>query len=189
MADPARRDASSPHPRDPRMNDSDSDRCSSSPAAPISVSGVPSTDPACAIDPAILAAIPHRPPMLLVERIVERSEDRILCEKTFRPDEFFVQGHYPGQPIVPGVILCESAMQTGAVLLSDKADASAGVPVATRINEVKFKRMVRPGDTIRVEARLTERLADAFFMTAKITVDGQLAARLDFACAIAKAGG
>jgi 3-hydroxyacyl-[acyl-carrier-protein] dehydratase len=173
------------------MNDSDSQRGSMTHANPgpaVPPDAVASTTDA-AIDPAILAAIPHRPPMLLVERILERSDDRIVCEKTFTSDEFFVQGHYPGQPIVPGVILCESAMQSGAVLLSDKADASAGVPVATRINEVKFKRMVRPGDTIRIEARLTERLADAFFMTAKITVDGQLAARLDFACAIAKANG
>jgi 3-hydroxyacyl-[acyl-carrier-protein] dehydratase len=173
------------------MNDSDSQRGSMTHANPgpaVPPDAVASTTGA-AIDPAILAAIPHRPPMLLVERILERSDDRIVCEKTFTSDEFFVQGHYPGQPIVPGVILCESAMQSGAVLLSDKADASAGVPVATRINEVKFKRMVRPGDTIRIEARLTERLADAFFMTAKITVDGQLAARLDFACAIAKANG
>jgi 3-hydroxyacyl-[acyl-carrier-protein] dehydratase len=170
------------------MNDSQIDRGSmtSTATSPAERSDTASSAPSIVIDPAILAAIPHRPPMLLVERIVERSEDRIVCEKTFRPDEFFVQGHYPGQPIVPGVILCESAMQSGAVLLSDKADASAGVPVATRINEVKFKRMVRPGDTIRIEARLTERLADAFFMTAKITVEGQLAARLDFACAIAK---
>lgn len=176
------------------MSDSDTDRPATDPptSAP---TGLPTSTPTGAptglpsIDPAILAAIPHRPPMLLVERIVERTDERIVCDKTFRADEFFVQGHYPGQPIVPGVILCESAMQAGAVLLSDKADAGTGVPVATRINDVKFKRMVRPGDTIRIEARLTERLADAFFMTAKITVDGQLAARLDFACAIAKAGG
>ena len=136
----------------------------------------------------IHAAIPHRAPMLLVDEIVEREADRIVCRKTFRANEFFFLGHYPGQPIVPGVILCESAMQTGAILLSHHIkDAGGGVPVATRMNEVKFKRMVRPGDTIQMEVTLTERLADAFFLTGKVTCEGKLAVRLQFACTLAPA--
>ena len=100
---------------------------------------------------AIHAAIPHRAPMLLVDEIIEQSEDRIVCQKTFRSDEYFVQGHYPEFPVVPGVILCESAMQTGAILLSKLVDADAGgVPVATRMNNVKFRRMIRPGDSIQI---------------------------------------
>jgi 3-hydroxyacyl-[acyl-carrier-protein] dehydratase len=133
----------------------------------------------------ILQAIPHRKPMLLLDEIVDRGADYIICRKTFHEDEFFFQGHFPGRPVAPGVILCESAMQAGAVLLSALAPQQTGLPVATRLNDVKFKRMVRPGETIQLEVRLHERLADAFFLGAKITCGGKLAARLEFACAMA----
>ena len=134
---------------------------------------------------AIQAAIPHRPPMLLVDEIVQQSEDRIVCRKTFQADEFFFQGHYPGNPIVPGVILCESAMQAGGILLSKMMQDGKGVPVATRLNDVKLKKMIEPGDTIQMDVTLTERLANAFFLTAKVTVEGKVAVRFDFACAAA----
>ena len=134
---------------------------------------------------AIRAAIPHRPPMLLVDEIAEQTDSTILCRKTFRDDEFFFQGHYPDQPIVPGVILCEASMQAGAILLSQFVQEGSGVPVATRLNDVKFKRMIRPGNTVDLEVTLNERLADAFFLTAKVRCEGKLAARLDFACTVA----
>lgn len=134
----------------------------------------------------IEAAIPHRGPMLLIDEIVERSEGHIVCRKTFRDDEFFFQGHYPEFPIVPGVILCEAAMQSGAVLLSQFASEGQGVPVATRLNDVKLKRMVRPGETIEISVELTERLADAFFLKAKASCEGKLAVRFEFACTMAK---
>jgi 3-hydroxyacyl-[acyl-carrier-protein] dehydratase len=134
----------------------------------------------------IEAAIPHREPFLLLDEIVQRSDDTITCRKTFQADEWFFRGHYPDFPIVPGVLLCEACMQAGAVLLSKIVDASSGVPVATRANDVKFKKMIRPGDTVEIEAKLKERLADAFFLTGKVTCNGQLACRLDFAVTIAK---
>jgi len=134
---------------------------------------------------AIRAAIPHRPPMLLVDEIVEQTETTILCRKTFRAEEFFFQGHYPHEPIVPGVILCEASMQAGAILLSQFVQAGTGVPVATRLNDVKFKRIIQPGDTVELDVTLNERLADAFFLTAKVKCEGKLAARLDFACTVA----
>ena len=133
----------------------------------------------------IHSAIPHRPPMLLVDEIVDQTDDRIVCRKTFRADEFFFQGHYPGYPLVPGVILCEAAMQGGAILLSAFVQEGQGIPVATRLQDVKFKRMIRPGDTIDIEVTLKERLSGAFFMTAKVNCQGQLAVRLDFACTLA----
>jgi len=135
----------------------------------------------------IQAAIPHRPPMLLVDEIVERGENTIVCRKTFHEDEFFFQGHYPNHPLVPGVILCECAMQAGAILLAKFIREGQGVPVATRLNEVKFKRMVRPGDTILMEVKLNEQLANAFYLQAKVTCDGKLAVRFDFACTMASA--
>ena len=139
-----------------------------------------------AIDASIENAIPHRPPMLLVDRILEHEEQRIVCEKTFSADEFFFQGHYPDTPIVPGVILCESAMQAGAILLSRHLAGEAGVPVATRLNDVKFKQVVRPGDTVVMEVGLRERLADAFFLSAKVRSREKVATRFDFACTLAK---
>src|SRR5688500_10941892 len=125
----------------------------------------------------ILDAIPHRPPMLLVHEVLEGDEEHIVCRQTFRPDERLSQGHYPKYPLVPGVILCESAMQAGAVLLS-KHVRSDGVPVAGRLNEVKFKRMVRPGDTVLLDVSLDDRMGDAFFLSAKVLYEGKLAVTL-----------
>ena len=142
----------------------------------------------------ILDAIPHRDPFLLVDEIVQRSDSRIVGIKRFSGEEYFFAGHYPGHPLVPGVLLCEAAMQCGAILLSPlltnlRSVPGEGqgvrVPVATRINDVRFKRMVHPGETIRMEVDLTERLADAFFLKAKVTVDGKVAVRFEFACTAA----
>jgi 3-hydroxyacyl-[acyl-carrier-protein] dehydratase len=134
----------------------------------------------------IYEAIPHREPFLLVDEVVERDDRRIVCTKTFTGEEEFFAGHYPGRPLVPGVLLCEAAMQAGAVLLSGQlARAEGRVPVATRMNDVRFKRIVLPGETVRLEVELTERLADAFFLKAKVTVDGHVAVRFEFACTAA----
>ena len=141
----------------------------------------------------ILTLIPHRPPMLLIDNIVSLQGDDIICQKTFQADEFFFQGHYPSQPIVPGVILCEAAMQAGACLLSTKiaedsnVESTGKVPVVTRLNNVKFKQMVKPGDTIELSITLTERVSSVFFLNSKVTVDGKLATRFDFACTLADA--
>ncbi len=135
---------------------------------------------------AIKAAIPHREPFLLLDEIVERDENHIVCRKTFSGDEFWYAGHYPDFPLTPGVILCEAAMQAGAVLLAPLVDGEQSqVPVATRIQDARFKRMVRPGDTIQLEVEITERVSTAFFLAAKVTVAGKLAARLNFACTLA----
>ena len=136
----------------------------------------------------IYDAIPHREPFLLVDEIVEWTDSRIECTKTFTGREDFFAGHYPDHPLVPGVLLCEAAMQCGAILLSRHLSEALGrVPVATRINDVRFKRMVRPGDTIRMEVELTEQLSGAFFLKAKVTVDGKVAVRFEFACTAAAA--
>lgn len=138
---------------------------------------------------AIHAAIPHREPFLLIDSIVRQTDDRIECRKTFRGDEFWYQGHYPDFPLTPGVLLCEAAMQAGAILLARHAPTNGDrVPVATRMMDVKFKRMVRPGETIDLEVCLEEQLANAFFLAAAVRVGGQLAVRLRFACALAPRG-
>jgi 3-hydroxyacyl-[acyl-carrier-protein] dehydratase len=107
----------------------------------------------------IYESIPHREPFLLVDEIVERTEDRIVCRKTFREDEWFYAGHYPSFPITPGVLLCEAAMQAGAILLSrHETPAEGDIPVAAGLNNVRFRRMVKPGDTIEIEVKLTNRV-------------------------------
>jgi 3-hydroxyacyl-[acyl-carrier-protein] dehydratase len=162
---------------------------------------------------AIESAIPHREPFLLVDEVVEQSDRRILCRKRFTGGEFWYRGHYPAFPVTPGVLLCEAAMQAGAVLLASRAGrddesehevggetgvslpqsnvatSTSGmdeVPVVTRMNNVKFKTMVRPGDTIEMEVGLTEQIAGAFFMNAKVSVDGKTAVTFDFACKMVK---
>ncbi len=134
-------------------------------------------------------AIPHRDPFLLIDEILSRDEKRIVCAKRLSGQEFWFAGHYPGQPLMPGVLLCEAAMQAGAILLSRFVEEpiQKKVPVATRMNDVRFKKMVRPGDRIELDVELVERLADAFFLKAKVTVDGKLAVRLEFACTLALA--
>jgi 3-hydroxyacyl-[acyl-carrier-protein] dehydratase len=134
----------------------------------------------------IHAAIPHRAPFLFVDEIVERNEKRIVCRKTFRADEWFYAGHYPEFPITPGVILCEAAMQAGAILLAQfEPPLTNGVPVAARMNDVRFKRMVKPGETIEMEVELTHRVSKAWFLAAKVSCAGQLAVRFEFTCAVA----
>ena len=128
---------------------------------------------------AIQAAIPHRDPFLLVDEIVEQEDNRIVCLKKLTGDEFWFRGHYPDFPLMPGVLLCEAAMQAGAVLLVDHADG-VGVPVATRMRDVRFKRMVRPGETITLEVTLDEQVSRAFFLTARVTVEKELAMRMQF---------
>jgi 3-hydroxyacyl-[acyl-carrier-protein] dehydratase len=164
----------------------------------------------------ILDAIPHRDPFLLVDAVTERTDSRIVGEKTFSGNEWFFAGHYPDFPLVPGVLLCEAAMQCGAILLSHLLrDQDSGfrvqgsgdsgqeidsevsnpqspipnpskIPVATRMGDVRFKRMVRPGEKIVMEVELKERLADAFFLAAKVSVDGKVAVRFEFACTAAE---
>ena len=154
-------------------------------------------------DAEVLNAIPHRPPFLYVDKIIERAPDGVVCQKTFEPDEYFFAGHYPDFPLVPGVILCEAAMQAGAVFLAElirkeerdstdgaqSIDNSPKIPVATRVNDVKFRKIVRPGETIKIAVALKEKMANAYFFLANITVDGKTAARLEFACALQSTNG
>src|SRR5215212_5418874 len=107
----------------------------------------------------IKSAIPHREPFLLIDEIVEQTDNQIVCRKKFTGEEFWYPGHYPNFPLTPGVLLCEAAMQAGAVLLAKIVYDDPGlVPVVSRMNNVKFKSMVRPGDTVTLEVKLTEQL-------------------------------
>jgi 3-hydroxyacyl-[acyl-carrier-protein] dehydratase len=138
---------------------------------------------------AVREAIPHRPPFLFVDRIVEEGDGRLAVEWTVSPDADFLRGHYPGHPLVPGVILCECAFQAGALLCARETDGSAsagGAPVLTRIVDARFKRMVRPGETVRCEVTLDERVGPARYMTARLTCAGTAVLRVQFVVARAE---
>jgi 3-hydroxyacyl-[acyl-carrier-protein] dehydratase len=115
--------------------------------------------------------------------------DGLVARRTFRGDEFYFAGHYPGNPITPGVILCEAVFQAAAVYLVKKlsaggASADGLTPVLTRIGEAKFKRMVRPGDTIEIEVTEKETLQKFHFLRGVVRKDGKPALSLEFALAL-----
>lgn len=133
--------------------------------------------------------IPHRPPFLFLDRILETGADRIVAEREVRADEPHFAGHYPGNPIMPGVLICEAAFQAAAVLLVNRleaAGASVGgrTPVLSRIQDAKFKAMVKPGDVIRIVVTHRETVSRFEFLEAVIEKDGRKAATLSFALAL-----
>ncbi len=135
-------------------------------------------------DSLTLSSIPHRPPFLFVDEIVEVEERRILTKKFVDPESDFFRGHYPGNPVMPGVLVCESCFQAGALLIAHIAGAdlgSRGVPVLTRVSDARFKQIVRPGQTLHVEVTLDEELGGAYFLTGRASVDGKMAVRVTFA--------
>ncbi|MDR2755484.1 MAG: 3-hydroxyacyl-ACP dehydratase FabZ [Planctomycetaceae bacterium] len=135
----------------------------------------------------VYSAIPHREPFLFVDEIVECDDKRILCKKTFTGNEFFFEGHYPGFPIVPGVLQCEAALQAGAILLTrifQDEEIGGRVPVVAKMGEVRFKQMVQPGDTIMMEVKFREKMTGVYFLRAKVTLNGKISTQFDFACAL-----
>lgn len=136
-------------------------------------------------EPFDVNAIPHRPPFLFVDEIVEVTDRRIVTTTYADPEADFFRGHYPGQPVMPGVLICECCFQAGALLIAHRLggfDESKGIPVLTRIQDARFKQMVTPGRTLQIEVTLDEELHGAYFLTGRAMVDGQLAVRVTFAC-------
>jgi 3-hydroxyacyl-[acyl-carrier-protein] dehydratase len=132
---------------------------------------------------AIEALIPHREPFLWLDEVLELSETLVRARKRVAEDLEIFQGHYPDFPVLPGVLLCEAVFQAGAVLIASGGDIPEGhVPVVTRQHETRFRRMVRPGEVLEIEARLDETLGGAWFLSGTVRVDGQVAVRLQFAC-------
>jgi 3-hydroxyacyl-[acyl-carrier-protein] dehydratase len=143
----------------------------------------------------LLSLIPHRPPFLYVDKIVDISENHIATEKRIDPNEPFFRGHYPQTPVMPGVLVCESIFQSGAILVAkmqqstnipNQTTKQEKVPVLTRIREAKFKRMVLPGDLLEVEVNLTEELGGAYFMNGVARVNGKVSVRVEFAAILAE---
>jgi 3-hydroxyacyl-[acyl-carrier-protein] dehydratase len=138
----------------------------------------------------VLEAIPHRAPFLFVDRVVERGMDRIVTEWHVRPDAPFFRGHYPENPIVPGVLICESAFQAGAILCAgDQPGAGAATPVLARIERARFTRPVGPGETLRFEVELVDRAGPARRFSARASSEGRDVLRVEFTVALLPAGG
>ena len=135
------------------------------------------------IEPDVLKAIPHRPPFLFVDRVLERSADHMVAEREIRPEEDFFTGHYPGNPLMPGVLICESAFQVAGIYLAERFPVEGdqvATPVLVRIEQARFRQMVRPGETMRIEVTWKESSGGFHFLKAAIKVNGKSVASLDF---------
>ena len=110
----------------------------------------------------VLNSIPHRSPFLFVDKVISLSDETIVAERILKKDEFFFEGHYPQLPLMPGVLMCEAIFQAAGVFMSQKllnsSDVDGKVPVLTRIESAKFKRMAFPGDTLQLEATFTQKV-------------------------------
>lgn len=119
--------------------------------------------------------LPHREPMLLVDEMYMEDETNGIGFYHVRGDEFFLQGHFPGQPIVPGVILCEIMGQASSILILD--DLPNRLTLYSGLNDVRFRQPVRPGDTITVKSHITARKGLIFFIEATAYVDDKVACK------------
>jgi 3-hydroxyacyl-[acyl-carrier-protein] dehydratase len=125
----------------------------------------------------IAAILPHRDPFLFLDEVVDLTPDRVVARKRVRPDEWYLSGHFPGRPIMPGVLIVEAMAQAGAVLVLSEEENRGKLALFAGIDGVRFKRVVQPGDELELTCEL-ERMRGPIGrgkVTAK--VDGELAAR------------
>ena len=126
--------------------------------------------------------LPHREPMLLLDEAVQHG-DTAVGRYTIRGDEFFLQGHFPNAPIVPGVILCEIMAQSACVLLLDGVRAGQ-LPVYTGLDHVRFRASVRPGDTVVTSCRIKRAKPPFYFAEGTLRVRDRLCVSAEFSFAI-----
>ena len=137
----------------------------------------------------IYRRIPHRSPFLFVDRIIEINPDDATCELHVREDLDLFKGHYPDNPIFPGVLSCEAVFQTGAIFLSEKIgqevlNSSTVTPVLSRIRDARFKRMIKPGDTIQIKVILHEQIGKFYNLRGEIRLEGKVVTTVSFALAL-----
>ena len=134
----------------------------------------------------IMDFLPHRYPFLLIDRVLEfEPRKRIVAIKNVTMNEPFFQGHFPGAPLMPGVLIVEAMAQAGAVLmLSEMEDRHSKLAVFTGIDGAKFRRAVTPGDQIRIEVDVVSFRPRFGKMAGKAYVDGKLACEATLTCMI-----
>lgn len=130
----------------------------------------------------IMTILPHRDNMLLLDD-VERKDGIAVGHYTVRGDEFFLKGHFPDHPIVPGVILCEMLAQSACVLMQD-AMSEGTLPVYTGLNHVKFRSPVKPGDTVETRCCIKRAKHPFYFAEGTVSVDGRLCVSAEFSFAV-----
>ncbi len=131
----------------------------------------------------IKGILPHREPMLLVDEATVEG-DTALGRVTIPQDAWYLQGHFPGNPVVPGVLLCEMLAQTACVLLAGKAPQEGATPMFTGLDKVKFRRPVRAGDTLESCCRITRQKGIFYFAQGEGRVQGELAVCCQFSFAL-----
>ena len=135
----------------------------------------------------VLKRIPHRYPFLLIDRGEDyRPHERLVGIKNVTFNEPFFQGHFPNNPVMPGVLIVEALGQTGAVLMSKSlnADVTGKTIFFTSISEARFRNPVRPGDTLRMEVTVVKHRGDLFKFKGVAYVDGRIAAESEFAAMV-----
>ena len=130
----------------------------------------------------VMSILPHRDSMLLIdEAVLENGTAK--GKYTVRGDEWFLDGHFPGNPVVPGVILCEILAQSACVLL-EKGIAEGATPYFTGITSARFKSPVRPGDVIETECVITKSKPPFYFASGKLSAGGKLSLTAEFSFAV-----
>ncbi len=130
--------------------------------------------------------LPHRYPMLLVDRIIELEAERIVGIKNVTANEPFFSGHFPDFPVMPGVLIVEAMAQTAGVLvLKSVEDRDRKLVLLVSIEYAKFRKQVVPGDQLRMELVMIKRKATVAKMSGKATVDGVLVAEAEVMCKLA----
>jgi len=135
----------------------------------------------------ILGLLPHRYPFLLIDRVLELTEDKVVALKNVSFNEPYFQGHFPGVPVMPGVLQIEAMAQAGGILASKAVtfDASTHVMLFMAIDAVKFRKAVVPGDQLTIEV-VPLRKGKIFKMRGEIKVAGQLVSEAEFLAGLAE---
>lgn len=131
----------------------------------------------------IMKIIPHRDDMLLLDSVIINESGEAEGSYLVTGEEFFLRGHFPGNPIVPGVILCEIMAQTSCALFGGVADNT--VPMYTGLNNVRFRGSVKPGDTVKTFCKIVNHKSIFYFCEGKVLVGDKVCVTAEFSFALA----